>query len=467
MATQLSNPFIQHFIGNQVNAGGQIFFFEVGSTTTPKDTFSDFAGTIPNTNPVILDQEGREPPIFIEGSYRVVIKTRPTVTDSTGIQVSERDNVGFISSDSFADWDAATGYEDGGSSIVTGSDGNYYVSIQTPNVGNDPVTSPAFWTQISFIRDFNVNESYSIPQIVRTSAGFMYRSKTNNNLGNDPDADDGTNWDATISPSSLTGIDLKSGRTNFIFNPAFTINQRMSSGTVVLASGDYGHDRWRGGPGGGTYTFAISGGLTTITITSGTLEQEIEGTDIESITSVLSWEGTAEAQIDGGGFGDSGEVTETVFGGSNATVEFNTGTVTKVQLEEGTISTNFGARPEPTERMLCERYFYLIQHFNADVAGIGAGFSDSTGTFDAFVPTKELRRVSPTFTISSLSDFEIDITGSNATAATSLVQVAFGANGRSVISFSQAAAFVSGEGGMLRFKAAAATTAFMAWDAEL
>jgi len=57
----------------------------------------------------------------------------------------------------FAGWDLSIDYPVGGSAIVTGSDGNYYKSIQTPNLNNDPVTpSPTFWEEVTFIEGGNI-----------------------------------------------------------------------------------------------------------------------------------------------------------------------------------------------------------------------------------------------------------------------------------------------------------------------
>lgn len=52
--------------------GGKLFTYDTG-TTTPRVTYQDAAGTIPNTNPVILDARG-EALVFWSGSYRVVLK---------------------------------------------------------------------------------------------------------------------------------------------------------------------------------------------------------------------------------------------------------------------------------------------------------------------------------------------------------------------------------------------------------
>lgn len=58
--------------------GGKLYFFETG-TSTPLDTYSDQALTIPNTNPVVADQSGVFGPIFLQNqSYKVML------TDSNG-----------------------------------------------------------------------------------------------------------------------------------------------------------------------------------------------------------------------------------------------------------------------------------------------------------------------------------------------------------------------------------------------
>lgn len=59
-------------------AGGKLYTYESG-TTTPKATYSDAAGTVPNTNPVVLDARG-EAVVFWSGSYTVVLKTAADVT---------------------------------------------------------------------------------------------------------------------------------------------------------------------------------------------------------------------------------------------------------------------------------------------------------------------------------------------------------------------------------------------------
>lgn len=139
---------------------------------------------------------------------------------------------------------------------------------------------------------------------------------------------------------------------NRIINGGFTVNQDAVSGTVVLAAGDYGHDMWKAGSSGCTYTFATVNNVTTITITAGSLQQIVRGAFLDSGTHCLSWTGTAQGKIDSGSYGDTG-VTGTATGGTNLTVEFGTGTLSNVSLIEGSIPATYKRRLTPHEEYLC------------------------------------------------------------------------------------------------------------------
>lgn len=65
--------------------GGKVFTYQAG-TNTPLATYSDAAGTTPNTNPIILDGRG-EAVIFWSGSYKVVL------TDASNVTIWTQDNI--------------------------------------------------------------------------------------------------------------------------------------------------------------------------------------------------------------------------------------------------------------------------------------------------------------------------------------------------------------------------------------
>ena len=152
------------------------------------------------------------------------------------------------------------------------------------------------------------------------------------------------------------------GFRNLIINGGFGVNQRAVSGTVTLTAGSYGHDRWKAGASGCTYTFATTNGLTTLTITAGSLQQVVEDKNVPAGTNtlIMSWTGTAQGKIGAGSYAASG-VTGSVTGGSHLTVEFGTGTLANVQLEKGTVATPFEFRPYGTELAMCQRYYFKGQ----------------------------------------------------------------------------------------------------------
>ena len=202
------------------------------------------------------------------------------------------------------------------------------------------------------------------------------------------------------------------GAKNAIINGNFGINQRGVSGTVTLSAGAYGHDRWKAGASGCTYTFATSENVTTLTISSGSLIQVIEGLNLNSGTYTLSWTGTAQGKIGAGSYAGSG-VTGTATGGTNLNIEFGTGTVSLVQFEPGSVATPFERRPYGTELVLCQRYCLRV---GDGLTGIA---SSTTGLYLCPFFTNPMR-ASPTSTLwdnsVKISDnYAADFTSSSST----------------------------------------------------
>jgi hypothetical protein len=185
---------------------------------------------------------------------------------------------------------------------------------------------------------------------------------------------------------------------NRIINGGFIMNQRGHTSGTALASGSYGHDRWKGGASGGTYTFTAgsTGVNITITITAGSIIQVIEGANLpEGGTYVLSWTGTAQGKIGSGSFSASG-VTGTITAGTNTNIEFNTGTCSNVQLEFGSLATSFDYRPFGTELVLCQRYYST---FGYQIFGYG-GAGQLVGSPISF---KASMRASPTIAFTGVA----------------------------------------------------------------
>jgi len=200
---------------------------------------------------------------------------------------------------------------------------------------------------------------------------------------------------AGLTVPAINGGPL-AGLRNAIINGNFGVNQRAVSGTVTLAAGAYGHDRFKAGASGCTYTFATSANVTTLTISAGSLQQVIEGVNLQSGTYTLSWAGTAQGKIGGGSYAASG-VTGTATGGTNLTVEFNTGTLSKVQLEFGLVATAFEQRPYGMEELLCKRYYIQWTSVSGYDVAIGIGQAYSGLTVKVLIPIPVAMRSTPVF----------------------------------------------------------------------
>jgi len=161
------------------------------------------------------------------------------------------------------------------------------------------------------------------------------------------------------------------GFRNKVINGNFGVNQRAYSSGATVGIGLYGHDRWKMVASGDTYTFNTTANITTITIPVGkVLRHVIEGANLQSGTHVLSWSGTSQGKIGAGSISASG-VTGAATGGTDLTIEFGPGTVSKVQFEEGLVATPFEGRPYGLELALCQRYYERRNYNNADACFVG------------------------------------------------------------------------------------------------
>lgn len=178
---------------------------------------------------------------------------------------------------------------------------------------------------------------------------------------------------------------------NRVINGNFQVNQRGYVSGTALAAGIYAHDRWKAGASGCTYTFTQGSPDTLITITAGSLQQIIEGANIEGGSYILSWSGTAQASINGGVYTNSPVKISSIVAGNNITIEFNAGTIGNVQFEPGYVITPFERRPIQIELSLCQRYF--------QVAGYMYGFAVNATDIAVLYTTKTKMRINPTISL--------------------------------------------------------------------
>lgn len=220
-----------------------------------------------------------------------------------------------------------------------------------------------------------------------------------------------------ISP--VSGSAVKPASRNVIINGGFTVNQRSYVSAATLGSAAYGHDRWKGGALGGNYSFTQLASNTTITIAAGkSLIQVIENKNVHASEYVLSWEGTAQARYavnsatPSGSYAASPVLITGQTAGTTMSVEFNEGTLGKVQLTEGKIASSFENRNAETELALCRRYTRSLS-----VGDIGTGQCVSTTVADIIVPLAGMR-TAPGVTFDAAANYSVVNAAGTGIAAT-------------------------------------------------
>lgn len=273
-------------------------------------------------------------------------------------------------------------------------------------------------------------------------------------------------FNSDIGVASLNGGQL-AGLRNKIINGSFRVNQRgYVSGTATTA-GQYTLDRWKV-TGTGGVTFSTTSNKTTVTIPSGqTIQQVIEGSNLETGTYILSWEGTAQGRIGSGSYGASGAVTASITGGVNTTIEFNTGTVSLVMFEKSSKPTPFEQIPVALELILCQRYYYRVKPGVGQPFAFGVNYSTTLARFALSFPVT--MRIAPTALEQSGSANNYVVSQSGIGNTVLSVVPVFGVTTREMATFSGQVA-----SGLTQFNPStlsADTTnganAYLGWSAEL
>lgn len=144
------SPTFENLLGTASAPGGKWFFYELG-TSTPKLTFQDYALTIPNVNPIVLDSNSRFPvPVWLDGDYTVELKAsddssiinptdlRPEVApglaipDPTGHSGEYLTNDGVLVQWSGIVWNLPDPTGSAGDMVVVNSDGTAYILQAQP-----------------------------------------------------------------------------------------------------------------------------------------------------------------------------------------------------------------------------------------------------------------------------------------------------------------------------------------------
>lgn len=291
--------------------------------------------------------------------------------------------------------------------------------------------------------------TYPIGGVAKGSDGNIYIAVLEQG-GNDPVSDDGTNWTLWYSNYS----DVKSGRKNFIINGDFRSWQRGTS--LIGVSSDYAVDRW--GIGNGVQNvvrsssnpddnfFSYSAQVTqTFAGASPQIRQPIEldepgsrsqfilntpytlsfwarGTSGTNVEIAIDWSVGLNGNSSILGLTNIGthdgnwkkfEYTFNITAGPTSgsvnalgiTINISDeilgiANITGVQLEKGSVATDFEYRSIAEELSLCQRYFYALKSTNT-FYNFG-NITSVTGSTDNRLQIKfpTTMRVTPTFTSS-------------------------------------------------------------------
>ncbi|HAT3848716.1 TPA: hypothetical protein I8639_002642 [Serratia marcescens] len=148
---------------------------------------------------------------------------------------------------------------------------------------------------------------------------------------------------------------IVNGAENMIINGSFVVNQRNYSSGKVLSPGEYGHDRWKAGGSGCTYSYGTT--PETVSIVSGTLVQVIEGANSLGGSITLTWSGTSKCRVNGSNYSTSPLTVNVLNAYGNINVEFNVGSVSRIQCSVGSFPFLFRRRSYGEELRLCQRYY--------------------------------------------------------------------------------------------------------------
>jgi hypothetical protein len=194
----------------------------------------------------------------VSAPYKLALYATQAAADANAPAIWSVDNILQLVSGGFADdWSSTTTYGSGGDNVVTGSDGNLYVSIQSNNLNHDPTTSAAWWSKVQFLQTWNENKTYADEDIVELD-GLIYSSQQGSNTNHNPSTDDGAWWSPqTFSNEqvfSSSGTWTKYGAANWVLVELWGAGGGGGNGYNAASNETKGGGS---GGGGGRYSWRI------------------------------------------------------------------------------------------------------------------------------------------------------------------------------------------------------------------
>jgi len=353
--------------------GWQISSYVAGSST-PLATYTTAAGDVQHANPELLDALGypSNGQIWLESgkSYKLVL------ADGNGVVKKTFDNIAGVNDTTIAvgQWQA---------SGITPT----YISANSFSLPGDQTT------------EFHLGRREQLITATGTLYGQIIKSVYSGGLTTitvllDSGAlDNGlSSVNHSILRADHTGeISNPSGK-NRVINGAFNVNERGYTSGTVQASGSYSMDRWRSSSANSSMTFTTAPQGQVVTLV-GSYQQRIERANMEAGSYMVSWQGSAQCRIYRvGDTPPAYSISPIVFvcdGTSDVIIEFNAGTLWKVQVELGGAITPFEFRHISQEKWLCAWFFERLS-LNSAPCATGQALSATNAT--GFIPFKRKKR---------------------------------------------------------------------------
>ncbi len=168
-------------------------------------------------------------------------------------------------------------------------------------------------------------------------------------------------------------------------------------------------------------------------------------------TSNATWGSASGADVSVSGVDNLADATNNYFG------------ITNVQLEVGSVATDFEHEPVGVTLAKCQRYFYRLQESDTNSLGIGAGGYMSTTLADVLVAFPVEMRAAPTMSVSAAGDFKVQA-NTQVNDSTGMATVYAGSTLTSILRVTTGSA-AAGEGVILRTDGSAG--GFIQYSAEL
>jgi hypothetical protein len=263
---------------------------------------------------------------------------------------------------------------------------------------------------------------------------------------------------------------------NIIINGAFEINQREYVSGANLASDVFGFDRWKSNFTNTTLTYTSAPQGQELTINSGGgLQQVIERANVPAGAYTLSWSGTATARVYNSGATPpsyaASPITITLDGSADVVVEFtasgSTKTLSKVQLESGSIATLFrrNANSLQGELAACQRYYFRTTDVSSGrLYNLGLANTSTSAYFPTIFPV-QMRIAPPALEQSGTAgDYSLRAHTSNNITCSAVPTFLASNSMQGIALFTVASGLTAGHAAYQR---ASNANGFLGWSAEL